>query len=91
MQEDQELEVEALKAIYADDFDELEGEAFKNFTIKLAPFPGEEEKNKVGLTLEVKFTPLYPNEAPQLYLRNLLNISTIQAQELEEKIKQQVY
>eukprot|EP01119_Soliformovum_irregulare_P006876 TRINITY_DN19296_c0_g1_i1.p1 TRINITY_DN19296_c0_g1~~TRINITY_DN19296_c0_g1_i1.p1 ORF type:complete len:221 (-),score=58.03 TRINITY_DN19296_c0_g1_i1:122-784(-) len=88
MDDDQSMEVEALKAIYGEDFHELESNAYKNFEIHLVPFPGEEEKNFVGITLEMKFPPDYPSVLPTFTLKDPVEIDEEQISWLESKLAQ---
>ncbi|RIA91060.1 RWD domain-containing protein [Glomus cerebriforme] len=65
--EEQEQELEVLKSIYPDEFEEIsEGE----FRIRLEP---EEQDSAAPLTLalHIKFTPTYPEEIPEISIETL--------------------
>jgi len=87
MEDDQALEIEALKAIYMDDFEELE-ENPKTFQIRLLPNPGQ-ENNHVGLVLHVVYTREYPNELPEFKVKKTHGITGEQLTIIEEKLTQQ--
>jgi len=87
MEDDQALEIEALKAIYMDDFEELE-ENPKTFQIRLLPNPGQ-ENNHVGLVLHVVYTRDYPNELPEFKVKKTHGITGEQLTIIEEKLTQQ--
>jgi len=84
--EDQNLEIEALQAIYMNDFTMLDEDP-KKFQILLVPNPGSEIGNHVGLTLEVSFPSKYPNILPEFKLKSLFGIDTDQQSTLESKLK----
>lgn len=83
------MEVEALVAIYGEDFIELEREAFKHFQIVLVPNPGGSGENHVGFTLEVRLPPLYPNELPKFSLEDTFGLDDDQLAEVEQKVLRQ--
>jgi hypothetical protein len=93
MEEEQQMEIEALQAIYDNDFSELpeSGGYVKHLSVRLVPFPGEEDRNKVGLTLDVQYASKYPSEVPQLDLVDLDNVNNEQYNMLLEKIRAQVW
>eukprot|EP01116_Phalansterium_solitarium_P011053 TRINITY_DN26663_c0_g1_i1.p1 TRINITY_DN26663_c0_g1~~TRINITY_DN26663_c0_g1_i1.p1 ORF type:complete len:216 (-),score=76.54 TRINITY_DN26663_c0_g1_i1:424-1071(-) len=80
------MEIEALQAIYMDDFQML-GESPTRFQIVLVPQPGG--TNYVGLTVEVELSPGYPNEAPTVHLVDSFGISGEQIDALEDQVKVQ--
>eukprot|EP01114_Cavostelium_apophysatum_P023211 TRINITY_DN8676_c0_g1_i1.p1 TRINITY_DN8676_c0_g1~~TRINITY_DN8676_c0_g1_i1.p1 ORF type:complete len:229 (+),score=59.20 TRINITY_DN8676_c0_g1_i1:114-800(+) len=88
MEEEQNLEIEALQAIYGDDFQELDKDPLK-FQIALVPNPGESEGNHVGVTLEVTFPSKYPNVLPEWSLIDVFGITDEQQNFLESKIRAQ--
>mmetsp|Transcript_7560 Transcript_7560/g.10439 ORF Transcript_7560/g.10439 Transcript_7560/m.10439 type:complete len:224 (-) Transcript_7560:138-809(-) len=88
MNEENELELEALRAIYMDDIEEISKDPIQ-FQINLQPNAGSDD-NHVSLTLDVTFTSRYPNEAPICQLTNLYNIDETQEKQIEEIIKQQI-
>lgn len=103
--EEQAQEVEALAAIYGEDFNMIESEPHHHFTIHLLPLPGQDisvnhgKPNptptltitlEVELTLEVRFTPDYPQELPKFWITDTRGISEEQKAELEQKLTTQV-
>lgn len=80
--EDQELEVEALTAIFT------EGKEFvrvsdTEFLLKLLPDSSEETVNHVRATLRIKYTDEYPDEAPDWSLEEMDSLPD----EKQEKLK----
>ena len=67
--DEQEMELQALEAIYAGDFKQV-GDAAGDFEITLVPEAGaDEETNHVSIALHVTYTPTYPETAPTLGVR----------------------
>ncbi|EFA84445.1 hypothetical protein PPL_02477 [Heterostelium album PN500] len=64
MSEERLMEIEALSAIYMDSFKSINDD---NIQITLLPNPSGED-NHVGVILDIKFTPEYPNEVPIIEL-----------------------
>jgi translation initiation factor 2-alpha kinase 4 len=98
IQERQKLECEALQAIYMDDYISLENNysvwkvklKYPTFKIHLAPVPldkNNEEGIYVSIDLVVKFTPLYPNTLPELYLKDGKGLSDNEIDDLNNIIK----
>jgi len=85
MDEEKAMELEALMAIYMDDFQMVDED---HFIISLVPNPGSED-DIVGVEMEVKYTAGYPQEAPILHLKSKKGVTKSQCVELEEKIKTQ--
>ena len=71
--EEQELELEALEAIFAHE-DELELHPYaypkKGFRLNLLPFPDNEDENHIALAIEVKYPETYPEVVPILKVIN---------------------
>jgi len=86
MAEDEKAEeLEALMAIYMDDF-KMRGE--DTFTINLVPNPGSDD-DLVGIEMEVTYTSKYPQEAPMVRLKSKKGVTEPQRKELEAKVKLQ--
>jgi len=77
------MEIEALMAIYMDDFKMLGDDRFE---IVLAP---TDDENKVSVSLDVKLPPGYPQEVPILSLRVNKGISTHKLYDLEKSLRDQ--
>eukprot|EP01137_Pigoraptor_chileana_P004435 Opistho-2@46076 len=60
--EEQAMELEALQAIYADDFEELASDP-KSFRISIAS-EGVDEDEQISLVLQLTYSPTYPDELP---------------------------
>ncbi|EGG19430.1 hypothetical protein DFA_00007 [Cavenderia fasciculata] len=74
MSEERLMEIEALGAIYMDAFKEL------------IPNPGGED-NFVGIDLDIKFTPDYPNEAPIIDLIATIGLTKDSIKDLKSDIE----
>ena len=67
--EEQANELEALEAIYGDDFKKLD-DSPPTFEVTLVPEAGAgEDVNHVSVALKVVYTPTYPEAPPELELR----------------------
>ncbi|KAJ8102567.1 kinase-like domain-containing protein [Lipomyces tetrasporus] len=86
--ETQANEVEALKAIYMDDFTENASSSVWNkaaspsFNIKLQAHPDAASKAVVSLELKVKMTATYPRSVPIITIENPKNIRNSQLKEI---------
>lgn len=87
-EEEQELEIEALTSIF-EEGKEFERVAAGEFKLKLVPFPAGEEENHVGLTLRVKYTPEYPDSAPEWELEDV-KLPDEKTSELKAKIEETI-
>ena len=69
--EEQAMELEALEAIYGDDFKRIEGEPQPTFEVVLVPEAGAgEDVNHVSLAMRCVYSPTYPEAPPaELSLR----------------------
>jgi hypothetical protein len=69
--EEQAMEVEALEAIYMDDFKRLDdAEGMAVFEVTVVPEQGgDEDVNHVSVAMRVAYTPTYPEAAPELSVR----------------------
>eukprot|EP00833_Pecoramyces_ruminatium_P017910 jgi/Orpsp1_1/1191942/evm.model.d7180000089539.1 len=94
--ERQNLECEALQAIFMDDYSSLENNytawkvksKYPTFKIHLAPLDiNNDEEIYVSIDLVVKFTPLYPDAIPELYLKNGKGLSDNEIDDLTNTIK----
>eukprot|EP01125_Pyxidicula_operculata_P000839 TRINITY_DN10735_c0_g1_i1.p1 TRINITY_DN10735_c0_g1~~TRINITY_DN10735_c0_g1_i1.p1 ORF type:complete len:271 (+),score=92.06 TRINITY_DN10735_c0_g1_i1:91-813(+) len=61
-----------------------------HFELKLWPIPDAPEENKVGIQMEVKLPPGYPNEAPDIMLRSLRGVSGKTCIQLEESLRTEI-
>ncbi len=85
MHEEVEMELEALAAIYMDDFHTLEDSS--HFEITLHPQDAADgESAHVGLVLAVRLTPDYPAVPPELEVRALANLTDEQAAECRDML-----
>eukprot|EP00928_Gymnodinium_smaydae_P027139 TRINITY_DN2107_c0_g3_i1.p1 TRINITY_DN2107_c0_g3~~TRINITY_DN2107_c0_g3_i1.p1 ORF type:complete len:257 (-),score=97.85 TRINITY_DN2107_c0_g3_i1:321-1091(-) len=87
--EEQELEVEALTAIFT------EGKEFvrvsdSEFLLKLLPDSSEETVNHVRATLRIKYTDEYPDEAPDWSLEDMDSLPDEKQGKLKEAIEEVV-
>ncbi|CAN6570837.1 unnamed protein product [Malus baccata var. baccata] len=96
--QEQEMEIEALEAILADDFKEIHsGESGLNtskrcFQIKVSPVDDEADElttNPVQLALIFSHTERYPDEPPLLNLNSLRGIQGEHLRILKEKLLQE--
>ncbi|ORX52231.1 hypothetical protein BCR36DRAFT_582732 [Piromyces finnis] len=95
IQERQKLECEALEAIFMDDYISLENNSvwkvkslYPTFKIHLIPLDvSNEEEIYVSVDLVVKFTKLYPNSLPELYLENGKGLSDNEIEDILQSIK----
>jgi len=95
IKERQNLECEALEAIFMDDYISLKNNSvwkvktpYPHFKIHLSPLDiSNDEEIYVSVDLVVKFTPLYPNALPELYLENEKGLSDNEIDDLLNSIK----
>lgn len=76
--EEQDLEVEALKSIFQDDFVELEktGGITHKFSITIDA-SGDKKSSYVAVKLEIGFSHNYPKKAPQITVVKLKGLSDV--------------
>ncbi|KAL1916270.1 uncharacterized protein VTP21DRAFT_5887 [Calcarisporiella thermophila] len=86
-------EVEALQAIFMDDYEPLIASTpwkivtnFPEFKLHLWPLGDDQLKKYVSVDLCVRFTRTYPNTLPELRLDNPRGLSASQVQELQQQI-----
>ena len=75
--EEQAMEVEALEAIYMDDFKRLEdgAGALAAFEVTIVPEQGaDDDVNHVSIAMHVAYTETYPEAAPELRVRAVLKV-----------------
>lgn len=88
-------EVEALKAIYASDFTEIESESVWNkkpspkFNIRLRP-SSEFETSQMRLDIQVSMTQTYPNTLPKIEIVHTTALSGRQSEALKHCIDQTI-
>ena len=65
------MEIQALEAIYMDDFKRLEEEdSAAAFEVTLVPETGaDEDTNHVSIAMKIVYTPTYPEAAPTISVR----------------------
>ncbi|KAJ1674120.1 eukaryotic translation initiation factor 2-alpha kinase, partial [Spiromyces aspiralis] len=99
-QEIQQNELEALRAIYMDDYKDVKPETVwkiaqyaPEFVVKIRSLD-EQYREKVHVGLHVRFTKTYPNTAPQLALQEVFGLNDSQVsvaiQELQKKASQMI-
>eukprot|EP01105_Mastigella_eilhardi_P005427 TRINITY_DN17146_c0_g1_i1.p2 TRINITY_DN17146_c0_g1~~TRINITY_DN17146_c0_g1_i1.p2 ORF type:complete len:237 (-),score=80.24 TRINITY_DN17146_c0_g1_i1:99-761(-) len=77
------MEVEALQAIYGQDFTLLESGPYV-FTIQIVCPPAKHFAEEAQFVLQVSFTPFYPNELPLLVLRDPKNVSAEEMLQMDQ-------
>jgi len=82
--EEQAAELEALRAIYADDFEVSETAVPTRFSIRLTHEPSE---GKVLLT--IGYTPQYPNEPPNITVQSLSNVGKERAEAIAKVLQKE--
>lgn len=85
--EDQELELEALEAIFEN---ELQKTSDTEFKLKFKPFPQDEEENFVGASLKITYTDDYPDSAPDWDLEDIVGLSDEKIEELKSKVEEAI-
>jgi len=85
-EEEQQMELQAVQAIYMDDYKELEGDGTA-FELTLVPETGG-DNNHVSLTLSVEYTATYPETPPILSCRAVRGLTDEQATECEAMLKE---
>ena len=75
--EEQAMELEALEAIYMEEFERLDGDG-PAFRLTLVPETGADD-NHVSIALRVTYTPRYPEEPPQLAVSVVRGLTDEQA------------
>ncbi|RUS33243.1 hypothetical protein BC938DRAFT_472418 [Jimgerdemannia flammicorona] len=91
--ERQRNELEALKAIFMDDFEVVQNKtAWKvnanpsEFKLHLWPSLANEQERHAAIDLRVKFSKTYPRNAPDLKLENPRGLSPAQVQQLQQQL-----
>ena len=75
------MELEALEAIYADDFVRLdEGGGAPSFELTLVPETGG-DNNHVSVCVHVVYAPTYPEAPPEISVRNVRGLIDTQVDE----------
>jgi|Transcript_34887 hypothetical protein len=83
-EEEQAAELEALEAIYADDFQRQEGLQPARFSIKMTNEDGD-----VHVQLTIEYTADYPNELPMINLQPLSNIAKDKTESITKVLRQE--
>ncbi|KAL1525264.1 hypothetical protein AB1Y20_020129 [Prymnesium parvum] len=85
--EEQAMELEALEAIYMEDFTRVEGADPPAFTLKLVPVTGAgDDVNHVCVSLSVAYTPKYPEAPPELKVFAVKGLDEAQLAELQDLV-----
>eukprot|EP01097_Dermamoeba_algensis_P001278 TRINITY_DN1488_c0_g2_i2.p1 TRINITY_DN1488_c0_g2~~TRINITY_DN1488_c0_g2_i2.p1 ORF type:complete len:395 (-),score=98.71 TRINITY_DN1488_c0_g2_i2:434-1618(-) len=91
MNDEQESEIEALKAIFLEDF-LLEPAAKKDkeysFKLRLVPHPGDQSRNYCAVLLHISFSRYYPSLPPRINVEKVKGLSDAQLQELTNQLKE---
>jgi hypothetical protein len=97
-EQEQEMEIEALRAICMDDMQEIPsgesglGTSARCFQITVSPMEDDEEEPTdipVRLALIFAHTPTYPDEPPLIKVRSLQGVKMADVKELQEKLEQE--
>ncbi|KAF2078430.1 hypothetical protein CYY_000297 [Polysphondylium violaceum] len=87
----QQEEIECLKSIYRDGFEEFPPEGLcKRFKITLIPHPTHQYQNYNSVKLVVKYTPNYPRTLPLVELEKVKGLSDDQIDELNILLSQKM-
>ena len=87
-EEEQSMELEALEAIYGDDYVPSSSGSGREGAVQLVPLPGEgEEENHVALTLSFLFPETYPDVVPEITLESQRGLKEDALNELRAKLK----
>jgi len=89
-QEEQEMEQEALAAIFMDDFVALNEEQPYKWSIMLEPIQDDPDANHVGLKLIVDIPLTYPEEHPELNIEITKGLAEDQIEEIFNVAKEEV-
>jgi hypothetical protein len=81
--EEQAMEAEALESIFVDDFEQISVSPF-HWSIKLQPFPAEDEENHVAVSLDVIIPSEYPNIIPELKIEMIKGLNDTQIETITE-------
>eukprot|EP00966_Prymnesium_polylepis_P294553 6801838-Prymnesium_polylepis.1 len=85
--EEQAMELEALEAIYMEDYTRLEGVEPPSFELKLVPETGAgDDVNHVSIVLCVVYKPTYPEVPPELTVRPVRGLDDTQVDELKNVV-----
>lgn len=71
-QEEQELELEALESIFAEDYKNISASEFE---LNIWPVPGEEDENHIGVTMHVTYPADYPTVLPIIKVQRLKGLT----------------
>jgi len=85
--EDQELELEALEAIFENELEKISDTEFK---LKFKPFPQDEEENFVGASLKITYTDDYPDSAPDWDLEDIVGLPDEKIEDLKSKVEEAI-
>merc|ERR1712137_253079 len=87
MDEDQTMELEALEAIYMDEFTLVSDTVPRKFTINIAPEGDiDEETTTLSLQMKVKLPETYPEVAPLIKLKPIRGVTDSECTELRQQL-----
>ena len=82
------MELQALEAIYMDEYQRIEGVVPPAFELKLEPETGAgEDVNHVAVRLRVAYTPTYPEAAPEVVVHAIRGLEDNLVSELEALLR----
>eukprot|EP00164_Ancoracysta_twista_P010436 GFYU01015738.1.p1 GENE.GFYU01015738.1~~GFYU01015738.1.p1 ORF type:complete len:1304 (+),score=377.66 GFYU01015738.1:84-3995(+) len=90
---EQEMEVEALRAIFADDFQDgeigsgQEGIITRAFSLIATPHPGQDDMNHVKVKVKFQYPAQYPQHAPILEVERIAGLTDKELAELNTLVK----
>eukprot|EP01029_Cantina_marsupialis_P030772 TRINITY_DN8451_c0_g1_i1.p1 TRINITY_DN8451_c0_g1~~TRINITY_DN8451_c0_g1_i1.p1 ORF type:complete len:265 (+),score=116.09 TRINITY_DN8451_c0_g1_i1:47-841(+) len=87
--EEQTMELEALEAIFMEEFTLVDGNAPASFKLRLAP-DTIEENNNVVCTMHVKYTETYPETNPEIIIEAEKNLTPSQIEEIDAVVAENV-
>jgi hypothetical protein len=85
--QEKETEIEALESIYIDSLRKVDDDKYE---IDIFPYSGEDEKNFVGLTLTITYTPKYPEEPLDYNLTSIRGLVRSDIDDLKEDLDKEV-
>mmetsp|Transcript_1617 Transcript_1617/g.2422 ORF Transcript_1617/g.2422 Transcript_1617/m.2422 type:complete len:250 (-) Transcript_1617:17-766(-) len=83
--EEQCMEVEALEAIYPDEFNKTSSDPLQ-WKIKIVPFANGKDENHVEVTLQCSICENYPDESPSFQIEQVKGLSKDEIEELENLV-----
>uniref|UniRef100_A0A7S3LQI9 RWD domain-containing protein n=1 Tax=Aplanochytrium stocchinoi TaxID=215587 RepID=A0A7S3LQI9_9STRA len=84
--EEQSMELEALESIFLEDYELISVDPI-GVSLRLEPFPGEEDKNYVGIKACFTFPETYPDVEPDISVESIKGLNDNQIVELVQLLK----